>query len=298
MYSEDFTAEALLACGIDAYRKQQFEQATEHFDRAVALAPSSVQSYLSAGVARFTLAKRGYFSPSPAVPLKDDEYREDEWAAHAKEEKRMRAEQNSTNWPLAERSLKRANELDPQNRSVVEYLSALYFLWKDPDEQIDRLDEAKHWLERLAELDPQNDYANFYCGVILTTKAQKLLPNYGPVPSTPEPDLASRRISVEPLLDEASRHLERAATLVKDQSGIRHFSEQIASMKLYLSDPDQAARDLREKHTQLFRKHVQASETGASARSSAKVTFRLTPEALAEDREKRFPPNPWRIPLT
>jgi hypothetical protein len=56
-------------------------------------------------------------------------------------------------------------------QAVVEYLCALYFLWKDPDEQIDRLDEAKHWLERLAELDPRNNYANFYCGMILTTKA-------------------------------------------------------------------------------------------------------------------------------
>jgi hypothetical protein len=134
--------------------------------------------------------------------------------------------------------------------------------------------------------------------MILTTMAQRLLPNYGRLPSTPEPDLASRRIRVEPLLDEASRHLVRAATLVDDQSAIGHFSEEIASMKAYLADPDQAARDLRDKHTQLLRKHLQASEAGASAPSSGMITFRLTPEALAEDAERRFPPNPWRIPIT
>jgi hypothetical protein len=92
--------------------------------------------------------------------------------------------------------------------------------------------------------------------------------------------------------------MKLAATLVEDQFGIKHFLERIGSIKVYLVDPDQAARDLREKHTQTFRKHMQASEAGASARSSATITFQLTPKALAEDRERRLPPNPWRIPVT
>src|SRR5579875_1030782 len=156
MYPEDLGAEALLAGGIDAYQKQQFERAADHFERAAALAPNSIPAYLSAGVARFTLAKIGYFPAPPASALAGHQLREDEWAAHARQEKRMRAEQNSTNWPLAETSLRHANELDPQNQIVVEYLCALFFLWKDPEEKIDRLDEAKHWLERLVELDPRN----------------------------------------------------------------------------------------------------------------------------------------------
>jgi len=223
---------------------------------------------------------------------------------YREEEKGILAEQNLTNWPLAEKSLKRANQLDPQNNLVVEYLCALYFAWKDPlDEENDRMDEAKQWLERLVELHPEHKYANFYCGMILSAKARKLLPNYGRFPPWPEPDLASLRMKVSPLLEEASRHLARALALHGAHTAASHFVDKVTSMQAYLADPDKAARDLRDKLTESFRKHWQARATegqtaGPAVPSgpSATITFRLSPEALAEDRARPFPPNPWRIP--
>jgi hypothetical protein len=82
-----------------------------------------------------------------------------------------------------------------------------------PLEENNRVGETKHWLERRAELDPGNKYANFYCGMILTDKARKLLPNFGRLPASPEPDLPSLRTKVGPLLEEASRHFDHALTL-------------------------------------------------------------------------------------
>ena len=214
----------------------------------------------------------------------------------------MLAEQNSTNWALAEKSLKRANELDPQDQLVIEYLCVLYFAWKDPLEESDRMDEAKQWLERLAELYPEHKYANFYCGMILSAKARKLLPSYGRFPPLPEPDLASLRTKVSPLLEQASRHLARTLTLDREHAAALHFIDEVTSMQAYLIDPDQAACDLRDKATELFRNQWQA---GAAERRTAgpavppgpstTITFRLSPEALAEDRARPFPPNPWRV---
>ncbi len=300
MPSDDFTAEAWLARGIEAYAKRSFEEAAGNFEKAVAVDPGSVQACLALGAARLTLYQN---RPSPVATyfFAERDISEPELAVHREKEKAILAEQNSTNWPLAENSLKQANQLDPQNKLIVEYLCALYFYWKDSSQENNRMDEAKQWLEYLLELDPRHKYANFYCGLILTDKARKLLPNYGRFPPLPEPDLASLRMKVGPLLEEASRHLTRALALHGEQTGASHFIDEVTSMQAYLADPDKAARDLQEKFTKLFREHSQAAETQAAGEAtpsstSETITFTLTPEALAEDRERPFPPNPWRLP--
>ncbi len=302
MASEDLSAEAWLSRGIEAYQKHRFEEAAEHCEKATAIDPGSVQAQLALGATRFTLYLRGSFPPPPDFFIAGDIYPRHELEAFREREKAMRAEQNSTNWPAAENSLKRANELDPQNKLVVEYLCALYFRWKDPvDEQNDRVDETKQWLERLAELDPENEYANSYCGMILIMKAHRLLPNYGQLPPVPEPDLASLRAKVGPLLEEARRHLARALALHGEQTGASHFLDEVTSMQAYLADPDMAARKLREELEEQFREHWQARGTGAEGTvplgHAETITFQLSPEAIAEDMARPFPPNPWRIPV-
>ena len=301
MASEKFGGGAWLARGVEAYQKRRFDEAVEHFENAVAIDPGSVQANLALGATRFTFYMRDSFPPPPDFSA--GEPFSDEWEAFRERQKVIRAEQNSTNWPMAEKSLRRANQLDPQDKLVIEYLCALYFSWKDLlDEQKDRMDEAKKWLERLAELDPENKYANCYCGMILSGKARKLLPNYGRLPPVPEPDLASVRAKAGPLLEEAHLHLARALALHGEQTGAARFLEDVTSMQTYLADPNKSARDLREKLTDLFHKQVQAgtvqTETGtrAAPSSSSTITFHLSAEALAEDRERPFPPNPWRIP--
>ena len=287
------SAQEWLALGIEAYLNRRFDEAAEDFEKAVAMDSGSVQAHLALGAARFTLYMRGSFTRPPNFSAAGDRW-EDEWAAFEDKQKAMRTEQNSTNWPLAEKSLKRANQLDPRDKLVVEYLCALYFFWKDPvDEQNDRMDEAKHWLERLLELNPGHKYANSQCGMILIAKAHKLIPNYGRFPSVPEPDLPSLRPKVGPLLEEARRHFARALSIAGEQTAASHFLDEVTSMETYLADPEKSARDLREKFAAL-RKRAQAG--GDADSSSETITFHLSPEAIAEDRARPFPPNPWRIP--
>ena len=258
----------------------------------------SVQAHLALGAAYLTLYQKCPSRLANYLRTAGD-ISERERRAYEEQEKAIRAEQNSTNWPLAEKSLKRANQLDPQGKLIVEYLVVLYFIWHDPfNDRNDRLDEAKAWLERLLELEPEHKYANFHCGLILNAKAHKVLPNYCRFPWRPEPDLASLRTKVGPLLEEAVRHLERALVLNPEEIGALFFLEQVRSMQAYLADPDQAARDLHKKHMEEFRKHRQASanETqDAGGGESEAITFELRPEAVEEHRKRPFPPNPWLL---
>jgi tetratricopeptide (TPR) repeat protein len=288
------SVEAWLTRGMEAYQKQRFDEAVEHFEKAVARDSGSVQAHLALGVGRLTLYKRRPSPPSPDYLSAQRDVLESELRAYREQQAATLREQNSTNWPLAEKNLQRAHQLDTQNKLVIEYLCVLYFVWKDPlEEERDRLEEAKHWLERLAELDPEHKYANFYCGMILTTRARKLLPNYGRLPPLPEPDLTSLRAKVGPLLEEAKRHLSRALSLDREHRGAWSLMDDVASMQAYLADPDQAARDLREKLEREFR--AARRQAAGTLGPSATITFRPSPEALAEARARPFPPNPWWI---
>jgi len=77
----------------------------------------------------------------------------------------------------------------------------------------------------------------------------------------------------------------------------------VTSMRAYLADPEGAAKAMRDKRQEMLRRHLrgdaedsQDGESGSSS-SSATITFTLSPEAIAEDRERPFPPDPWRIPV-
>ena len=305
MSSEEYGAEARMANGIEAYQKHNFDEAAEHFEKAVAIAPGSLDAHLALGATRLTLYQRRPSPTSSNYLVERRDITEQELMEYREKEKAILAEQNRTNWPLAETSLKRANQLDPRNELVVEYLCVLYFSWKDPtDEEADRLDNAKQWFERLAELNPEHTHANFYVGMILTTKARKLLPNFGQFPSTPEPDLSSRRRLVEPLLEEASRHFARAQAVSGDQTGAAFFGDDVASMRVYLDDPENSARDLRDKFDNAFREHskkMKASERQGGESAPDVNLPRLHSTSVLKpgpkSRPRKFPPNPWLIPV-
>ena len=300
MSTGELSAEAWMARGIEAYQAKRFEEACEHFEKAIAMDLRSAAAHLALGATRLNLYLRrptGFWLDVTA----EGDRAEREWAAYQERERAILAEQNSTNWPLAEKSLKRANQLAPENELIIEYLCSLYFHWKDPvDEGNDRMEEAKRWLERLLEVRPEHKYANVYCGMILVAKAQKLLPNYGRYPVPPEPDLATLRMQAGPLLDEANRHLTRALALHGEQTAASFFIEDVSSMRAYLADPEKAGEMLREKFEKAFREHSIATANGESqpSGSSETITSELSPEAIAEDRERSFPPNPWRIPVS
>ncbi len=311
MASEELSAEAWRARGIEAYQEQRFDKAVEYFGKAVAMDPGSADAHLALAATYLTLYKRGRWTPTPdsfSNVDSDPEIADAEWRAYEAQERALIIEQNSTNWPLAEKSLKRASQLDPQSKLIIEYLCELYSMWKDPlNEENDRVDEAKHWLKRLVDVDPTNKHADLHCAILLSMKARKLLPNYGGSASLPGDDLVSLRTKVGPLLEEASHHLKRAlARVTSDQehAGLSHFMDDITSMQTYLIDPEQAAREMRDKAMELFRKHSQSrvDETEAGGQpspsgTSGGITFTLSPEAIAEDLARPFPPSPSRIPV-
>ncbi len=310
MPSDERSAGAWLARGIEAYQKQRFAEAVEHFKQAVAIDSGSVEAHLALGATYLTLYKRR--PPPPSLNYSDaerdiwrTEFRwEAELRAHREQERAFFAEQNSTNWPLGEESLTRANRLDPQNQLVIEYLCALYFYWKDPlDDENNRMEQAKQWFERLAQVNPHHKYANYQCGFIACTQAQKLLPNYGwfPISAETEEDRRSLRTKVGPFLEEATRHLSRALTLDPEHIGAFHFMADIRLMEAYLAETEELARQMREESIewknrsrlgQARFRETQAPEEAVSAHS-ATIIFRPSPEALAEARARPFPPNPW-----
>ncbi len=62
MAFEELNTEAWLARGIEAYQKQRFDEAAEHFEKAVSTDSGAVHAHLALGATRLTLYKR---RPSP-----------------------------------------------------------------------------------------------------------------------------------------------------------------------------------------------------------------------------------------
>jgi tetratricopeptide (TPR) repeat protein len=132
MSSEESSAEEWLARGAKAYLERRFTEAIEDFEKAVAIDSGSVDAHLALGATYLTLYKKRPSPPSPDYVRAELDVWEKELQVYEEQEKSILAELNSTTWPLAEESLKRANQLDPRNKLVMEYLCALYFGWKDP----------------------------------------------------------------------------------------------------------------------------------------------------------------------
>jgi tetratricopeptide (TPR) repeat protein len=182
------SAETYRRGGIVAYEDRRLDEAAELFGKAVAIDRDSAEAHLALGAARLTEYIRGCRPPSTDYVFGNHEVSEADWYAYEEERSAFIAQQNATNWPLAEKSLKKANQLDPQNKLIVQYICVLYSFWKDPlTEENGRADEAICWLERLAELDPTDYDPNLSCATLLTMEARKLLPNYGRFPAFPEP---------------------------------------------------------------------------------------------------------------
>ena len=65
MASEELSAEAWRARGIEAYQEQRFDEAAEYFGKAVAIDPGSADAHLAVGATHLTLYKRGRWTPTP-----------------------------------------------------------------------------------------------------------------------------------------------------------------------------------------------------------------------------------------
>src|SRR4051794_4817400 len=129
MDSGNLSAEAYLARGIVAYNERRLDEAAELFGKAAALNPESAQMHLALGATRLTQYIRGCRPPATDYLFGNRGITAAEWDAYEEERSALVTQQNATNWPLAEKSLKRANQLDPQNKLITQYLCVLYSCW-------------------------------------------------------------------------------------------------------------------------------------------------------------------------
>ncbi len=206
--------------GKESFGRLDLAEAAARFEKAVLADPESVEARLCYGVVRLLLYQNGI---SAAEPRFNDDDAERQWSdadnkAEIERVRVMMAEQNATNGKRAEEALRRALELDPENKLAMEYLAALYYRWAHPDTELggnrrrSRLDDAKRLYKEIFYIDPEHNFANYVCGVIDWEKAFNVLRASGRYPR-PLPNEEARRAlhaKVEPLLDEAARNLLRA----------------------------------------------------------------------------------------
>jgi tetratricopeptide (TPR) repeat protein len=151
-------AETWLERGAEAFAYQRIAEAGQDFEKAVAADPRSSRAQLSLGVIRLFQYQNGVGEARHDTDLADDAGRSwtaEQWQARAEKRRGQIAEQNTTNAASAEEHLRRALELEPRNQTGIEYLASLYYWWLDPrTEAYARRDDAKHWYERLLEINP------------------------------------------------------------------------------------------------------------------------------------------------
>src|SRR5260370_10330598 len=136
---------AWLNKGIEAYKSARYDEATEAFQKAVALNPDDVTPHLCLGTAYMT-----QYIPGAQSPENQDLAR------------RAEAEFNSV------------LQLDPNDKTALASLASLAYqqaqISGDPAEKLRHLDEADGWYQKLALVDSQNKEAYYSRGVIVWAK--------------------------------------------------------------------------------------------------------------------------------
>ncbi|MBV8550328.1 MAG: hypothetical protein JOY54_03430 [Acidobacteriaceae bacterium] len=317
MSSGDNDAQAWIDRGVEAYWHMNLADAAQNFEKAVALDPQSVRARLCFGVTSLFLYQNGVSEVNVNF-LDVPGGRPPKRAEMAAEVDRVRAligEQNATNGKRAEDNLQQALQLDPQNELVMEYLAALYYAWIDPNtdwlgtKRRSRLDEAKHWYERILEMNREHRFANHVCGAIDWQKAFDLMRSSGSYPR-PLPNEEARRslhTQISPLLDASTRNLLRAIEIDPASRNAMTFLGFVKKAQAYIAATNDDRLRARGEADEWFHKVRQILEAQAKTAGQpwppgpiAKLTFRAVPQTSPTGKAATpaFPPDPQRmVPL-
>jgi hypothetical protein len=131
--------------GVQAFKSAKYNQAVEHFERAIEYEPTYVNARLYLGMAYFSQYIPGADSP-----------------------------ENVQNAKAASDQFLKVLELEPKNTTAISSLASLHYQQAQGNQPMDakmkKLDEAKEWNEKLIEVDPKNKEPYYTLGVISWAK--------------------------------------------------------------------------------------------------------------------------------
>jgi hypothetical protein len=155
----------------------------------------------------------------------------------------------------------------------MEYLSALYFWWRDPASELwARRDDARHWYGRIAEHNPQHRYAHYACGLIDYDKAFVL------IRSTPgwrhladEKTRRSLRAEVGPLLDDSAANFLRSLEIDPNNSDAMTYLGFVKTDEAFIAESMDDSARLRAEAADWYRKVDQIKAAHAISRAARRA---------------------------
>lgn len=187
--------------GVQSFRASKFNQAVDHFQRAVELDPefSSARKYLG-------VAYMSQFIPG------------------------AESEENQRNAKAAESEFLKVLEKEPNDAFAIESLASLHYnsaQGNQPLEQkVKRLNESDKWYAKLAEVDPNNKVAFYSRGVIMFGK-------FYPAVQGARAQLGMKPDDPGPIKDKKVREELRAKWLEPVNQGIKSIERALEIDKEY-----------------------------------------------------------------
>ena len=210
--------------GVQAFKSAKYNQAVEHFEEAVNLDPSF-------STARLYLATAYMSQYIPGAE----------------------SEENTRNAKAAEEGFLKVLEQDPKDVIAITSLASLHYnqaQGNQPlDQKIRKLEEARKWYERLAEVDPNNKEAFYSLGVITWAKWYPRLmearAKLGMKPEDPGP-IKDKKVKEElkaqwlPTVDQGIAHLDKALQIDPEYDDAMAYMNLLIRERADLADtPDE-----------------------------------------------------------
>ncbi len=241
-----------IAKGTSAYAQLKLDESAANFKKAVAVDPRSGQARLCYGVISLFLYQNAIGeASSPSVRDDQQTPSQEDFDAEARRVRRVVPEVNRTLGKQAEENLRQALQIDPHNLVVKEYLAALYFWWRDAEEDRSggtypsRLDDAHRIYEEIVASDSRNKSANYMLGVIDTDKAFRLVQKSGRYPRPLENTQARSVLAAEisPLAAEAAKVLSLAIEIDPKDWFPMSYLMRMKSLQAYAAPTEEEARE-------------------------------------------------------
>jgi Tfp pilus assembly protein PilF len=217
---EKLKARDQLNKGVQAFKSAKYNQAVEHFKTAVQYDPTFTTARLYLGMAYFSQYIPGAESP-----------------------------ENAQNAKASNDEFMKVLEQDPKNNVAIATLASLHYQQAQGNQPIEqkrqKLDDAKVWYLKLAEVDPANKEAYYSLGVIAWAKWYPALMSarakLGMKPEDPGP-IKDKKLKEElkaqwmPVIDDGLKNLEKALEIDNEYDDAMAYMNLLIREKADLAD--------------------------------------------------------------